>query len=145
MQDDKNPEITTSQKHIPKGGVKYDLQRYLMDQLLEALSELNIHATCVAHGCTREYALRHHELLLDHYNNHGGTANYERYRSRYEKLCEYERTCHFSDGCELALIQTDFKKCPLWKMSKGRCGSCCSAHATLPNNIIFPEEFACAI
>lgn len=144
MQDDKQLEEGTPQKLKPKGGAKYDLQRYLMDQLIEALSELNIHATCVEHKCTREYALEHHELLLDHYNRHGGTVNYERYRSRYEKLCGYAETCPCGEGCELSLVQTDFKKCPLWRMSeKCRC-DCKLSCIPFPNNIVFPDEFACA-
>jgi hypothetical protein len=145
MEDDIKHEETTLQKRRPKGGVKVDLQAYLMDQYKDAYSIVNIHGTCIEHSCTLEYALEHPELLLDHYDRFGGSENYAKYRSQYEKLCDYAETCPFREDCELALVQTDFKKCPLWKMSKGRCSGCCPAETTLPSNIIFPEEFACAI
>ena len=145
MQDDKNPEKVISKKRGPKGSVKLDLQRYLMDQYRDSFSNLNIHATCVECNCTMEYALSHPELLLNHYNCNGGTANYEKYRSRYEKLCDYSETCPHSEDCELALVQTDFEKCPLWKMNRNGCDDCKLPHTTLPRNIIFPEGFACAI
>lgn len=137
--------ILQQESKVKKRTPKFDLPRYLLDQTKDSLSELNIHATCEEYKCTREYALAHHDLLMTHYNEHGGTENYEKFRSLYESLCEYSESCRFGNVCELALMQTDYSKCPLRMMHENCRCVCKYACVSPPDNIIFPEEFACAI
>jgi hypothetical protein len=131
MPDKKPEEINgAEEKRKPKESTKLDLLRYLMDQVAESLSELNIHATCVEHGCTRDYVLEHRELLLDHYTNNGGAKNFAKFRSKYTKLCEYADNCRFGEICTLAIMQSDYENCPLRKMSD-HCRNGCKLN-TLP-------------
>jgi len=122
------PEVSMSENQIPnsdnptpkrkpKGSPRLDLVRYLDAQLRDSLSELNIHATCVEFGCTRDYALEHRELLLDHYARHGGAAAYAQYRSQFEKLCDLYESCFLSEGCKLAQMESDFIRCPMRRLS----------------------------
>jgi hypothetical protein len=138
-------EENETRKRNPKKTPRFDLPRYLIDQARDSLSELNIHATCVEHECSREYVLEHPDLLIKHYNENGGAKNYEKYRSRYVSVCEYSESCRFGSDCELALTQTDYLKCPLRKMNE-RCRRGCklalNGHDT---NTIPHGEFAYVI
>jgi len=116
------PEENT--KRLPKGGVRFDLMRYLFDQMKQSLTELNIHATCVEHRWTREEALANHDALLQHYNTHGGADNFKKFRARYTNYCEFLDNCRFGETCELASIQSDFIKCPLRQMNEHCRGTC---------------------
>jgi hypothetical protein len=138
-------EENETRKRNPKKTPRFDLPRYLIDQARDSLSELNIHATCVEHECSREYVLEHPDLLIKHYNENGGAKNYEKYRSRYVSVCEYSESCRFGSDCELALTQTDYLKCPLRKMSENCRCMCRFACPKPPLNIISSDELACAI
>ena len=142
---EENPQIVTDTKRKPKGSPELDLLAYAREQFKDALSELNIHATCVEYKCTRDYALAHHEILLDHYNRNGGMKNFAKFRSKFKSLCEYTEDCRCGKDCELSLMKSRFEKCPLRKMSEH-----CRSHCKLALNghgisIVPHGEFAYAI
>lgn len=117
--------LEETQEQEPRRKPRFDIARYKLDQIVEALTcPINRHATCVKHNCDDNYLHEHPELLINHYNDHGGAEAYARHRNEFVSLCEFIKDCRFSEDCDLALTKTDYKKCPLRRLGD-HCRSLC--------------------
>jgi hypothetical protein len=124
---------------MPNKEPKFDFRRYELDQIIEALTcPINRHATRVEHDCTDWELHKNPKLLIIHFIEKGGAVEFSKRRGEFVSLCEFSESCRMSQTCDLSLMQSDFEKCPLRKLSERcRCGCqfACSTHHTKENPI----------